>query len=75
MPGYYVKYVSPKTSKSTWKVDWYTIMVENGKWNYNYSDYFSVEDMKNIYWCNTEKDCLDLKGKEVELITQIKIKK
>ena len=73
MPKYYVKYVSPKVSKATWKTDWYTIMVENDKWNYNYSDYFSVEDMKALYWCNTENDCFNLKWKTVELITTIKI--
>lgn len=75
MPTYFIKYVSPKVSKATWKVDWYTIMVENQKWNYNYSDYFSVEDMKVLYWCNSEKECLDLKWKTVELITTIKIQK
>lgn len=75
MPTYYVKYVSPKTDKSTNTVLWYTIMVENQKWNYNYSDFFSVEDMKKLYWCNTEKDCLELKWKSVELITTIKIQK
>ena len=72
---YFIQYVTSKVSKSTWKIDWYTIRVVNDKKTYNYSDYFSVEDMKNIYWCNTENDCLNLKGKEVELITQIKIKK
>ena len=75
MPKYFVKYVSPKQDKTNWKVLWYTIMVENEKWNYNYSDFFSVEDMKSLYWCNTENDCLNLKGKEAILITSIQIKK
>lgn len=75
MPKYYIKYVSPKYWKSDWKVFWYTIMVENEKWNYNYSDSFTAEDMKNLYWCNSERECLELKWKEVELITTIKIKK
>lgn len=75
MQKYYVKYVSPKVDKTNWKTLGYTIMVENDKGNYNYSDFFSVEDMKQIYWCNTERECLDLKGKEALLITNIQILK
>lgn len=75
MPKYHVKYVSPKYWKADWKVLGYTIMVENEKWNYNYSDFFSVEDMKTLYWCTSESDCLNLKWKDVDLIVSIKIKK
>lgn len=75
MPKYYVKYVSPKTDKSTWKVLGYTIMVINDKESYNWSDFYSVEDMKTMFNCTTENDCLNLKGKECELNTTLKIKK
>ena len=75
MPWYHIKYVSPKYSKSDWKVLGYTIMVENEKWNYNYSDFFSVEDMKSIYGITSENDALNLKWKSAELITTIKINK
>lgn len=75
MPTYFVKYVSPKTDKSTNQVIGYTIMVENQKWNYNYSDFFSVEDMKKLYWCNNEKECLALQWKTVLLETIIHIQK
>lgn len=72
---YFIEYITPKCDKSTWKTLWYTIRVINDKWTFNFSDFFSVEDMKTLYWCNTEIDCLNLRAKEVELITTIKIKK
>lgn len=75
MPKYYIKYCTPKADKSSWKIIGYSIMVENEKGTYNYNDFFSVEDMKTLYWCNSEMDCLNLKWKECELIVQIKIKK
>lgn len=56
-----IKSVSPKYDRSTNKIIWYGLTFVNDAWTYTKTEFYSVEDMKNLYWCVSEKDCLALK--------------
>lgn len=69
-----IKSVSPKIEKSSNKILGYTIVFENSKGTYNAFDFYSVEDMKAIFGCNTERECLDLKGKDAVELKSYRLK-
>lgn len=70
---YYIKSITPKFSKSDNKLIWYSIRVENDKWNYNFTDFFTIEDMEKLYKVSNQEQALKLKDKKVNLITKIEI--
>ena len=73
---YKIKSITPKYWKSDSKLVWYNVVVENEKKTYNYSDFYTVEDIKkafNVDW--TPEGVKLLVGKEVNLITTIELKK
>lgn len=63
--NYIVKSITSKID-SKWKVCWYSI-------NYHHKNYpdslqsqfYSVDDMKEIYWKTNETQVMELKGKEL----------
>ena len=73
---YKIKSITPKYQKSDWKLVGYNLVVENEKWTYNYSDFYSVEDIKKAFGVDWTPDWVKLlKDKEVNLITTIELKK
>lgn len=72
---YKIKSITAKYQKSDWKLLGYNVLVENEKWTYNFSDFYSVDDMKKTFWVDSVENARLLVGKQVELITNIELKR
>lgn len=72
---YKIKSITPKYQKSDNTLLWYNILVENEKWTYNFSDFYSVVDIKKTFWVENPDGAKLLVWKEVNLITTIELKK
>lgn len=70
---YKVSRVSPKYSKSDNKLIGYSILVRREWSDFNYSDFFTVEDMQKLYWVNNLDQAEQLVWKSVNLKTTIEI--
>lgn len=73
---YKIKSITPKYWKADWKLVWYNVVVENEKKTYNFSDFYTVDDIKkafNVDW--TPEGVKLLVWQEVNLITTIELKK
>ena len=72
---YKIKSITPKYQKSDNTLLGYNVVVENEKWTYNFSDFYSVVDIKKSFGIDSPDWAKLLVGKEVNLITTIELKK